>query len=106
MAGIWNKFLVFRRDGSVPEWPYLVLGARDPAAIIAVAALASASETAGMDPEYVAGLRDLARRMNAYRAVHGHSDPDAPAHRPDDPEILDLWESRRGQFSGTVPGEK
>ena len=27
-----GKFLVVRRDGSIPHWPHFVLGARDPAA--------------------------------------------------------------------------
>jgi hypothetical protein len=27
-----GKFLVVRRDGSVPHWPHFVLGARDPVA--------------------------------------------------------------------------
>lgn len=37
---IFNKFLVVRRDGTVPDWPYLVLGARDPAAPAALRTLA------------------------------------------------------------------
>src|ERR1700704_5669978 len=39
-GGLWRnqegtregKYLVQRRDGSIPEWPYFVIGARDPAA--------------------------------------------------------------------------
>ena len=30
---LFNKFLVQRRDGSVPEWPWLVMGAADPAVL-------------------------------------------------------------------------
>ena len=33
-----GKFLVVRRDGSVPHWPHFVLGARDPGAPTALRA--------------------------------------------------------------------
>jgi hypothetical protein len=88
MAKIFNKFLVQRRDGSVPEWPWFVLGAADPAAAIAIRAYADAAEELNMDPEYVNDLHKLARRFDAWRNQHHIGDPDAPAHRPDDPEII------------------
>lgn len=85
---LWNKFLVTRRDGTVPDWPYLVLGGRDPAAPTAIRALADESQRLGMDPEYCDDLRGLANDMDEYRAEHGEGDPDAPPHREDDPEVI------------------
>lgn len=100
MAGIWQKFLVFRRDGSVPEWPYLVLGGRDPDVSETVRFLSYIAGLRGRDPVYVDGLRELADRMDLYRAEHGDGDPDAPAHREDDLGLLEMWESRRSPDSG------
>lgn len=83
-----GKFLVIRRDGSVPAWPHFVLGARDPAAPVALRAYAEACELAGNDPEYVASLRDLAIDFDNYRLVEGEGDADAPPHRKDDPDVI------------------
>lgn len=51
LAGLWRKnpetpegkYLIKRRDGTVPEWPSLVLGAKDPAAPAAINAYADAA---------------------------------------------------------------
>lgn len=83
-----GKYLVQRRDGTIPEWPYFVIGAADPAAPYAIAAYAKAAETFGMDPAYVADLYALAESFDAYRVEHGSGDPDAPPHRKDDPETV------------------
>jgi hypothetical protein len=89
MAKLWDKFLVQRRDGTVPEWPYLVLGARDPAVPAAIRALADEYEhIGGYDPEYIADLRQLADEHEQFRAEHGEGDPDAPAHRKDDHGVV------------------
>jgi hypothetical protein len=85
---LWNKFLVVRRDGTVPEWPYIVMGGRDPAAPAALRAYADTAHELGMDEEYVADLRGLADDFDAYRHDHGAGDPDAPPHRPDDPFVI------------------
>jgi hypothetical protein len=82
---LWDKFLVTRRDGTVPDWPYFVLGARDPAAPAALRAYADEAEKRGMDPAYVADLRFQAADFERYRHEHGDGDPDASPHRPDDP---------------------
>ena len=55
-----GKFLVVRRDGSIPHWPHFVLGARDPGTPIALRAYADDAATRGLDPEYVASIRELA----------------------------------------------
>lgn len=96
MSGLWRyggkapegKYLVTRRDGSVPEWPYMVFGAKDPAAPAALLAYANAAETLGFDPVYVADVRRMAGEFAAYCAMHGKGDPDAPPHRKDDPATL------------------
>ncbi|HSX15071.1 MAG TPA: hypothetical protein VLE72_04185 [Candidatus Saccharimonadales bacterium] len=85
---LWNKFLVVRRDGTVPDWPYLVLGARDPATPVAIRALAAESRLLGMDPEYCDDLLGLADDFGQYRQEHGDGDPDAGPHRPDDPAVV------------------
>lgn len=85
---LWNKFLVQRRDGSVPEWPYIVLGGRDPAAPAAIRALSEESLKRGMDPEYCDDLLNLANYFEKYRNEHGEGDPDAGPHREDDESIV------------------
>lgn len=96
MSGIWrnpagertNKYLIQRRDGTVPDWPWFVLSAKDPAAPAALRAYAQAAEQAGLDAAYVADVRALAGEWDTYRAVHGAGDPDAPPHRRDDPAVI------------------
>lgn len=83
-----GKFLVVRRDGTAPHWPHFVLGARDPAAVPALNAYADACEKLGLDPEFVASVRELAVDFLAYRYNQGDGDPDAPPHRKDDPRVI------------------
>lgn len=104
MAGLWyknpetkgGKFLVQRRDGSVPKWPWFVLGGRDPAAPAALRAYANEAERLGMDPQYVADVRQLAMEYEDYRADNGDGDPDAGRHRVDDPLIIEKMTQGRG----------
>jgi len=86
-GGIRSKFLVLRRDSSVPEWPYFVMGAADPAAPAGLRAYADVAEQEGMDPQYVADVRATADRFEAWREENHTGDPDAPQHRLDDPEV-------------------
>lgn len=105
MGGLWKygsekpegKFLVQRRDGTVPEWPNFVLGARDPAAPAALRAYATRAGFLGFDPTYVNDVLRLADEFDEYRAAHGDGDPDAPAHREDDPAVVERM--RKGQGS-------
>jgi hypothetical protein len=104
MSGLWRygdkapegKYLVTRRDGSVPEWPHMVFGAKDPAAPAALLAYANAAETLGFDPVYVADVRRMAGEFAAYCATHGKGDPDAPPHRKDDPATLEKMRGGHG----------
>ena len=96
MGGLWRnneatkggKYLVQRRDGSVPEWPYMVLGAKDPAAAVALRAYAAEAEKQGFDQQYVADVRALADTFDAYRAAHGTGNPTAGPERSDDPSVV------------------
>lgn len=85
---IWNKYLVLRRDNSVPEWPYLVLGAADPSAAAAIRALSSDARNRGKDPEYCDDLLRLADNFEAWLSTNPEGDPDAPPHRKDDPLVV------------------
>jgi hypothetical protein len=104
MARLWKntdgtregKYLVQRRDGTVPAWPYFVIGAADPMAPTALRAYADAAEVLQMDPQYVSDLRALALEFIAWRVEHGEGDPDAPRHRADDPAIIELMRQGRG----------
>jgi hypothetical protein len=95
-SGLWRsqegtregKYLVMRRDGTVPEWPYFVIGARDPAAPAALRAYADEAAVWRLDPVYVADVRHLADEFEQYRREHLSGDPDAVRHRPDDPETV------------------
>lgn len=84
-----GKYLVTRRDGTIPEWPSFVLGAKDMAAPEALRAYADAAEKLGYDPEFVADIRTLASEFKEYCIEHGTGDPDAPPHRKDDPETIE-----------------
>lgn len=97
-----GKFLVVRRDGSVPHWPHFVIGARDPAAPAALLAYANQAAAWGYDPEFVQSVRDLAGDFEKYRANQGDGDPDAPPHRVDDPQVIAAMRGNDSTFSVRV----
>lgn len=96
LSGLWRKnpdtpegkYLVQRRDGTVPEWPNFVLGAKDPAAPAALRAYAVQAERLGMNIEYCMDIRNLATSFDVYRVQNGHGDPDRGRHRVDDPATI------------------
>ena len=102
MAGLWRnnpetpegKYLVKRRDGTVPEWPWFVLGGADPIAPFALLHYADEAERRGMDKEFVLDIRRYAYRFEDWRLRNGEGDPDAPRHREDDPATV--AEMRKG----------
>lgn len=104
MAGLWRnnpetpggKYLVKRRDGTIPEWPYFVIGGADPAASVALRAYADEAERLGMDARYVADVRELASDFEDYLAEHASGDPDAPRHRKDDPATVAEMQKAKG----------
>lgn len=95
-SGLWRhnpetkggKYLVKRRDGTVPEWPNFVIGAKDPAAPAALRAYADEAERLGFNASYVRDVRALADEFDAYRAANGTGDPDRGRHRQDDPATV------------------
>lgn len=84
-----DKFLVIRRDGTVPRWPYFVIGARDPYAEATLRAYANeVAKRREHDKDYVESVRKLADQFATYRKEHGNGDPEAPKHRPDDSRVI------------------
>lgn len=85
-----GKYLVKRRDGTVPDWPHFVLGGRDPHAAVALRAYAdSSSKDPNCDPDYVKRLYVWADRFDKYRELHGSGDPHMGKHRVDDPATIE-----------------
>lgn len=88
-AGIpGGKFLVVRRDGTIPSWSHFVMGARDPAVPAALLAYADKAQELGYDPEFVASVRELAADFEIERVETGAGDPDAGPHRKDDSDVV------------------
>ena len=98
---LFNKFLVLRRDGSVPEWPWLVMGAADPAVPGALHQYAMIARLHGMDSEYCSQIHTLAARMVQWREDNWTGDPDGEPHRVDKLEIV----SRIPEYSTALPPE-
>lgn len=83
-----EKYLIVRRDGTVPHWPHFVLGARDPIAALVIRFYADTVMAQGGDDEYADSLYELADDFDAYRESQGDGDPFASPHRADDPRVL------------------
>lgn len=103
MGGLWRKggskaqkYLVTRRDGTVPDWQWFVMASRDPAAPAGLRAYADKAQELGMDPQYVADVRALADEFEAERKKLGAGDPDAPPHRVDDPDTVARMAAAKG----------
>lgn len=91
-----GKYLIKRRDGTVPPWPSFVLGGADPHAEVALRAYADSIEKdPEADPNFIAGLRRWADEFKRYREEYGHGDPTRHAHRKDDPVTIE--EMKKGR---------
>jgi len=96
MPGLWRytdgtregKYLVQRRDGTVPAWPWFVVGAADPAAPAALREYARVGRHFGFDESYCADIEHLADEFSAWRADNTTGDPGAPKHRTDNPDVV------------------
>lgn len=88
------KFLVVRRDGTVPSWSWFVLGARDPAAPAALRAYVDEAAKLGLDEEYCQSIRELADDFEAERTHAGSGDPDASPHRQDNVNVINAMLGR------------
>lgn len=84
------KYLVVRRDGTIPTFPTFVLGGRDPWAPAALRAYANLAKVSGADPAYVADIFQLAIEFEAHRQANGEGDPDGAPHREDNSDIIAL----------------
>ncbi len=92
-----GKYLVVRRDGTVPEWPHFVLGGFDPCAEAALHAYAHEAGRRGFEAGYTASVHELAIDFGLLAttpAAVAKADPDAPPHRRDNPAVLAMM---RGQ---------
>lgn len=90
-----GKYLVRRRDGTIPEWPWFVLGARDPMVPWTLRFYAVLGFVMGqLKWGYACSLWQFAREMREYRRTHGNGDPGMGRHRVDDPATI--AEMRKG----------
>jgi hypothetical protein len=86
-----GKYLVIRRDGTIPIWPNFVIGGYDPCAAPAMRAYGDAAKANGYDPDFVASCYELADKFEALAATETArkiADPDAPPHRHDDINVI------------------
>ncbi len=93
-----GKFLVVRRDGSVPSWPHFVMGARDPAVPAALRVYAERAKTFGFDSHFADDVKNLAEEFEDYRMEFGQGDPDASPHRRDDPAVIRVMRGIDGKI--------
>lgn len=102
MPGLWrydpvnprSKYLVTRRDGTIPDWPWFVLGARDSAAPWALRAYAVVALLALRDWRYARDVWSLASEFAQFRRQTGTGDPNASQHRQDDPATINRLDNR------------
>jgi hypothetical protein len=94
-----GKYLVVRRDGTIPSWPHFVIAGGDPAAPVALRAYATEARRLEMDEAYCASIEELAddfadltvrRASDAATLGTKGSDPEAGPHRKDNPAIIAL----------------
>lgn len=94
-----GKYLVVRRDGTIPAWPHFVIAAADPSAPAALNAYAKNADIRGLDPEYTDSIRELAidfgryaerHRLKAEEGQHKAADPDQGPHRIDNPAVIEM----------------
>ena len=81
-----GKYLVVRRDGTVPDWPHFVIGGDDPCAAAGLRAYADEAQKRGYETEYVESCRELASMFE--QRTGGKADPDKGPHRVDLPVVL------------------
>lgn len=91
-----GKYLVLRRDGTVPGWPSFVLGGADPHASIALLAYANSCATdKEIDPGFVAAVRRWSSEFDLYRLQNGPGDPGMGQHRKDEAWVIQMMKLGR-----------
>lgn len=84
-----GKYLVKRRDGTVPEWPSFVLGAADPMVPMTLRFYAVWGFVRGYYTwSMTKALWRHARTMRQWRREHWTGDPGKGIHRVDDPATV------------------
>ncbi len=94
-----GKYLVLRRDNTVPPWPSFVLGAADPISAVALHAYAAEvkrllteepeeAERLKLTPAFQRAVFRRAERFVQWRTENGTGDPGAAKHRKDDPAVV------------------
>jgi hypothetical protein len=86
-----GKYLVMRRDGSIPPWPNFVLGGADPMSPSTLRFYALYGWLRGhFTWGFVKAAFRWARAMRRWRKEHGSGDPGKGIHRKDDPHVVEL----------------
>ena len=98
-----GKYLIQRRDGTVPPWPSFVLGGADPVAAVALRAYATeidrllrcdpvVAQGLGLTGEFAQAVSRWADEFDRWRLEHGSGDPGKGPHRKDDSAIIALMD--------------
>lgn len=94
-----GKYLVVRRDGSIPHWPHFVVAGIDPCAAAALRAYANEAKRIDLNTDFWQSIfiladqyEQLAMRARSDTAVLGTkgSDPDKGPHRIDNPAVIEM----------------
>jgi hypothetical protein len=87
-----KKYLVVRRDGTMPQWPSFVLGAQDPASSAALRAYVHAHMEQGKQDDeklaYLQGILDEADAWDRYREEHGARQPEEVDRREESHDVM------------------
>jgi hypothetical protein len=85
-----GKYLVVRRDGTIPTWPSFVLGGADPMSPATLRFYSIYGFIRGhFTWAFVKAAWRWARTMKQWRKEHGTGDPGRGIHRADDPAIVE-----------------
>lgn len=94
-----GKYLVVRRDGTIPRWKHFVIGGEDYAGPAGLRAYAEEARRLGYESEYCDSILGLAfdfeinavdaAQMSAQLGAKG-ADPDAGPHRKDCPAVIGM----------------
>lgn len=80
-----GKYLVLRRDNTVPSWAWFVCGARDPMAAWALWFYSWVGIFFTRNWDYLRGVNRLSWDFYRERKTLGCGDPEKGPHRKDDP---------------------
>lgn len=101
-----GKYLVKRRDGTIPIWPHFVLGAADPIAPWALRAYALFAIILLRDWSFARSVWRFARHFANWRrgtaGMAKKGDPNAPPHRKDDPLIVAEMQTHEPAILGLI----